>query len=182
MELQKYDISQTEELKKVYIRLADAGAVFPDIAITTPEDAIRAVGTEIRNMDKEMIYSINLRSNGTPINVMLAGVGKEGGCLCSPASLIRAAILSNASSMIMVHNHPSGELKPSAADIKMADRMIQICKLHEIDFLDSVIVAYGKKNCYSMKRRDTCDFYYDTNQYAKTEEELVFPKKTARSR
>lgn len=182
MELQQYDISQVDSLKKIYISLTDAGAVFSDVAITTPEDAVRAVGKEIRNMDKEMIYSINLRGDNTPINVMLAGVGDENSCTCSPASLVRAAILSNATSMILIHNHPSGDLQPSKSDIKMADRMIQICKLHELDFLDSVIVAYGKKNCYSMNRREKCNFYRDDNEYAQTEEELHFPVRKARAR
>lgn len=180
--MQHYDISQVDELKKVYIRLGEDGAVFSDTVIKEPEDAVRAIGKEIRDMDREMIYSINLRQDNTPINVMLAGVGDESSSICSPAGLIRAAILSNATKMILLHNHPSGDLRPSAADIRFADRMIQVCRLHKISLLDSIIVAYGKEKCYSMEKRETCDFYYDRNQYAKTVEELQFPSRAARKR
>lgn len=176
-----YDVSQADSLKKVYIQLTEEGAVFSDIAIKMPEDAVRALGKEICDMDREMMYVINLRCDHTPINVMCAGIGTESASLCSAASLMRAAILSNATAMVLVHNHPSGDLSPSSADIKFADRMIQICMLHDIDFLDSVIVAYGKKECYSMAREETCDFYLDNNKYAKSIEDLHFPSGRARS-
>lgn len=179
--LQYYDVSQVDRLKKVYIQLTEEGAIFSDIVIKMPEDAVRALGKEIRDMDREMMYVINLRSDHTPVNVMCAGIGNESASLCSATSLIRAAILSNATAMILVHNHPSGDLRPSSADIKFADRMIQICKLHDIDFLDSVILGYGKKNCYSMARREICDFFLDKNEYAKSVEDLQFTSGRARS-
>lgn len=178
--MQQYELEQVDELKKVYVTLRQEGAIFSDTVIRTPEDALRVLGNEIKNMDREFVYSINLRADNTPINVMIAGIGDESGSLCSPASLIRAAILSNATSMMLIHNHTSGDLQPSKADIKMADKMIQVCQLHDIDFLDSVIVAYGKEKCYSMKRKGTCNFYRDGNEYSETVEKLPFAQRGTR--
>lgn len=178
--MQQYDVSEVDELQKVYIQLKPEGAVFSNVKIKTPEDAVCAVANNIRDMDREMLYAINLRADNTPINVIVAAIGDESGSLCSPAALIRAAILSNATSMMLIHNHPSGDLRPSASDIKFADKMIQICRLHEMDFLDSIVIAYGKQQYYSMREKERCNFYRDSNEYTEDVEKLSFSRKGIR--
>lgn len=175
--MQQFDISEVNSIQKVYVQLRPDGAVFSNTAIKMPKDAVQAVANVIRDMDREMLYAINLRADNTPINVVVAAIGDESGSLCSPASLIRAAILSNATSMMLVHNHPSGDLRPSKSDIKFADRMIQICRLHDMDFLDSIITAYGKESYYSLREKELCNFYRDNNEYAEEVDNLNFSRR-----
>ena len=178
--MQQHNISEVDAISKVYVQLKTEGVMFSDTVIKTPEDAIQAIADNIRDMDREMLYAINLRADNTPINVFVAAIGNESGSLCSPSSLIRAAILSNATSMMLIHNHPSGDLRPSEVDVKFADKMIQICRLHDMDFLDSIIIAYGKKMYYSMCENERCNFYRDNNEYVKEPEKLNFSKKGKR--
>lgn len=178
--MNKYDISEVNELQKVYVQLRPDGAIFSDDAIKFPRDAVCAVANVIRDMDREMLYAINLRADNTPINVIVAAIGDESGSLCSPTALIRAAILSNATSVMLVHNHPSGDLRPSKADVQFADKMIQICRLHDMDFLDSIIIAYGKECYYSLREKEKCNFYRDGNEYVEKVEDLNFPRRGVR--
>ena len=67
---------------------------------------------------------------------------------------MKSAILSNASSIIMVHNHPSGNVQPSREDIRVTGRMQEIGELLGIPVLDHVIVGRGKEY-YSFKDKDT---------------------------
>ena len=59
---------------------------------------------------------------------------------------MKSAILSNAASMMMIHNHPSQNIAPSREDIEITGRMAQICALMNIPLLDHIIVGdYGKE-------------------------------------
>jgi DNA repair protein RadC len=61
-----------------------------------------------------------------------------------PKEIIREATLKSASSVILVHNHPSGETSPSMDDIETTNRIIEACRIVGIKVLDHIIL--GKNN------------------------------------
>ncbi len=63
------------------------------------------------------------------------------GTVADPKVIFRSALEHNASSIILVHNHPSGQLKPSTADINLTKKLVSAGKSLEIPVLDHLIFA-----------------------------------------
>lgn len=141
------------KLDVVSIRLVKDAPVFSKTKITTPEAAVEALGDVLSGLDREVVAVINLKSDGTPINVHFASVGTINAALAEPRELLKSSILSNAANAIIVHNHPSGCLKPSKTDISLTHRLVEVFSLMGIPLLDHVIVGGDNKSFYSMHEK-----------------------------
>ena len=128
-------------LKLVSVRLVSDGAILSHTQVTSPESAIQALGSVLKDMDRENICVINLKTNGVPINASIVSVGVLTHALVEPREMLKATILSNAASIILMHNHPSGNVEPSEEDIQMTRRMERVCQMMGIALLDHVIVG-----------------------------------------
>lgn len=115
-----------------------------DEPLTSPEAVVRALAQEMSFYDREVIGVINFDTKMRPINVNFVSAGTLNSSLAHPREIMKSAILSNASSMMMIHNHPSQDIAPSREDIEITDRMAQICGLMNIPLLDHIIVGDGK--------------------------------------
>lgn len=140
-------------LDKVAIRLVKEPPLKAWVPFTEPTIVAKVMAEELGDYDREVVAVVNLRADLRPINVNIVSVGTLEQSLIHPRELLKSTILSNASSIIMVHNHPSGSMKPSVDDIKITDRMLQICQLMGIGFLDHIIVSRGREY-YSFKEKD----------------------------
>lgn len=146
------------KLDVISIRLVRDAPIFSRTKITNPETAIEALGNVMSDFDREVVAIVNLKSDGTPINVNFASVGTINGALAEPRELLKSSILSNAANVIMVHNHPSGCLEPSKTDIALTNRMIEVFSLMGIPLLDHVIVGGDNRSFYSMHEKGTVVF------------------------
>ncbi len=140
-------------LEVVSVRLVRDAPILSEIKVDTPEDAIRLVGRELCDMDREVICVINLKADNTPINCHFASVGALDYAMVHPRELLKSGILSNASRMILAHNHPSGNLLPSGTDVRMTDRIQQVCGLVGIPLLDHVIVGGDNSMYFSFREK-----------------------------
>ena len=70
--------------------------------------------------------------------------GGNSSCTIHPQEIFRGALLTGAQGIIMVHNHPSGSTNPSAEDVNITKKAVEIGKLLEIQVLDHVIIAGDK--------------------------------------
>ena len=75
-----------------------------------------------------------------------AHVGSLNASIVHPREVMKCAILNNAASIIVGHNHPSGDPTPSREDIEVTKRLAEAGKILGIDVLDHVIVTYTGKN------------------------------------
>lgn len=75
------------------------------------------------------------------IGTCKVGLGGFTGVVCDPKVIMTIALQSSATSLILAHNHPSGNLKPSDADRKMTDKIKQACNLLDIILLDHIILT-----------------------------------------
>ncbi len=73
--------------------------------------------------------------------------GGISGALVDIRLIFQGALLSNSSRIIVCHNHPSGNLRPSEKDISTTKKIKEACKILEIDFLDHLIIG-GENNSY----------------------------------
>ena len=68
------------------------------------------------------------------------------------SEVLRAALVLDASAIIMCHNHPSGDPEPSQTDVELTGRIVEACKVMEITVHDHIIVGFGQeKNAFSMR-------------------------------
>ena len=101
------------------------------------------IGMGLDTLAEEVFYIICLNAKGT-----IAGIHEiSHGDLCSssahPREVFKRAILNNAAAIILAHNHPSGNTKPSDADISTTERLVNAGDLLGINVVDHIIVAEG---------------------------------------
>ena len=140
-------------LEVVSVRLVRDAPILSEIKVDTPEKAVRLVGQKLCDMDREVVCVINLKADNTPINCHFASVGALDYAMAHPRELLKTGILSNAAGMILCHCHASGSLLPSQADVKLTDRMQQLCELVGIPLLDHVIVGGDNSMYFSFKEK-----------------------------
>lgn len=125
----------------VNIRLVKDRKLLSTKKIDCPESAIEILGQELREYDREVVAVINLQSDGKPININIVSMGTLNAAITDPAQIFKSAILSNAASIIMMHNHPSGNITPSKEDIDLTHRIYTCGEIMGIKLLDHIIVG-----------------------------------------
>lgn len=150
-------INNDFKLDVVSIRLVKEAQIFSDIKITTPEAAVKLLGKYLCEMDREALCVVNLKSDNTPINCTIVSIGALNQSIANPREMLKASILSNAANMILIHNHPSGNLQPSREDIVVTDKMIKLTELVGITLLDHIIVGGDNREYFSMREKQLMD-------------------------
>lgn len=97
--------------------------------------------SEMKHMAQEAFVVIGLSAKGAVINKHLVSIGTVSSALVAAREVFRPLILDAASSVILAHNHPSGDCCPSAEDIKITKQLVSAGELIGIKVLDHVIVA-----------------------------------------
>lgn len=90
---------------------------------------------------REAFMCVYLNRSNNTVGFSVISIGGISGTLVDPKVVFQHALLCNASSIIMVHNHPSGILKASDADKKVTKKIQQGGKILDIDILDHIIVT-----------------------------------------
>jgi len=98
---------------------------------------------------QEHFWVIGLNSAGKILFIELIGLGRQNRVTANPPDVFRMAIYKLAIRLIMVHNHPSGEMKPSTADRAITDRMIKVGEIINVDVIDHIIIS--EKNHFSFE-------------------------------
>lgn len=135
------------ELKSVKIKIKEAEPLLSNTPVNTPKEAVKLIGKEMEDLDREVLMVVNLQSDLRPINVNLVAVGVLDSALVHPREVFKSAILSNAASIIMIHNHPSGKLMPSKDDLDMTERIKKAGEIIGIKLLDHVIAGKNGELC-----------------------------------
>lgn len=112
--------------------------------IRTPDDVAAIVMPTLRHELQEHATVLVLSTKNHVLGIMTIGIGSLNACIVHPREVFRAAILSNAASVIFVHNHPSGDPAPSREDIELTNKLVEAGKILDIPLLDSVIIGDGE--------------------------------------
>ncbi len=119
--------------------------IFPyDSQACSAKDAAGIARAVIGNSDRECMISIMLNVKNRVNALHTISIGALSSSVVHPREVFKAAILSNASGIILAHNHPSGELKPSQEDILLTRRLTQAGEILGIAVIDHIIVGYGE--------------------------------------
>lgn len=117
--------------------------------IKSPEDVYSFVRVEMEDKSQEVIKTIILNRKNIVQSVITNAVGGQSKIIISPKEILSEPIKQMASSIILVHNHPSGDPTPSNEDINFTKNIINLANLFDIDVLDHLVI--GKKCFKSLK-------------------------------
>lgn len=137
---------------EVKIQLIREDKPIKEYRIKTPNDIYELVKDELADLDREVFLVISLNTRNRVLGVNTVSVGSLNANLVHPREVFKSAILLNASSIILLHNHPSGETEPSKDDIKRTDELVKAGKLLGIEVVDHLIV--GNNTFYSFLEND----------------------------
>ncbi|MDA3899765.1 MAG: DNA repair protein RadC [Spirochaetes bacterium] len=117
--------------------------------VNNPEKVWRCVLSDITGIGHEIFIVIVLNSKNRVLRKSIVSSGTVSETLVHPREVFRMAITENGSSIIICHNHPSGNTEPSQNDINITDRLLEASRIIGIELLDHLIVT--EKGFYSLR-------------------------------
>ena len=141
-------------LDKVAIRMVKEPPLYSSTPVRSPDDAVRLVSEMLKGYDREVFCLVNFRNDMSPINMNIVSVGTLNASIAHPRDILKSPVLSNAASVMIFHNHPSGSLEPSKEDVQVTDKLQKLFSLVEIPLLDHIIIGIGDRY-YSFRENRT---------------------------
>ena len=145
------------------IVIAEAGVEYRiacEYRIKTPADAHREV-QEIVGGDTECFVVLCLDAKNGMRSSNIVTTGLLDASLVHPREVFRPAVLANCAALVLAHNHPTGDLTPSAEDIRTTKQLVEAGKILDIKVLDHVIIGpalVGQPQWYSMREQGLVAF------------------------
>lgn len=137
----------------VSIKMVREGSILYNMRkISSPSDATNLGRQFLEGSDREKLVACCLDTKNQPISINVVSVGSLNSSIIHPRELFKVAILSNAASIIIFHNHPSGDPTPSIEDINVTNRLKDAGKLIGIDLIDHIIIGSESSYC-SLKEK-----------------------------
>jgi DNA repair protein RadC len=109
--------------------------------INNPEAVVKALRTSIKDKAKEHFKLILLNPRNRIIGISTISIGTLNASLVHPREVFKDAIMHSAASVVLVHNHPSGDPEPSEDDIKITKKLVDSGKILGIEVVDHIIIA-----------------------------------------
>lgn len=122
------------------------------IQVSRPQDAADMVQYEMSGFAQEQLWVLVLDTRNRVISVEKLYKGSLNSSTVRVGELFKAAIQKNAASIILVHNHPSGDPTPSPEDVQLTRSAVQAGKLMDIEVLDHLVI--GNNRFVSLKERN----------------------------
>ncbi|WP_373898948.1 DNA repair protein RadC [Haloimpatiens sp. FM7315] len=119
--------------------------------ISCPKDAAEIMMEDMRTLKKEYLKVIMLNVKNYVIGIKDISIGSLNSSIVHPREVFLEAIKKHSASIILCHNHPSGDPKPSKEDISITERLKECSKILGIDFIDHIII--GDRNYVSLKEK-----------------------------
>ncbi|HGH7179271.1 TPA: DNA repair protein RadC [Bacillus luti] len=136
----------------VSLRLVkESSLLYKERSVRSPEDGYKLLKQFLEDADREHFIVVSLDTKNQPVAINICHIGSLNASIVHPREVMKSAILSNAASIIVGHNHPSGKVEPSKEDIEVTKRLVEAGKIIGIDVLDHIIV--GDETFTSLKEK-----------------------------
>lgn len=122
-----------------------------NVRIHQPKDVYDLLHPEIGHLQEEHVYGLYLNTKGKLIDKVMVFKGSLNHSVIHPRELFKHAIALGAAAVIFAHNHPTGDVSPSHADIQATNDLIQIGELLKIKVIDHIII--GDHAYYSIQSK-----------------------------
>jgi DNA repair protein RadC len=119
--------------------------------IHSPQDVANLLLPELRDAKKEHFKSLLMDTKNRVLKIVTVSIGTLDSSLVHPREVFKDAIAASAASLIVAHNHPSGDPAPSAEDRRITQRLAEAGQLLGIELLDHIVIG---NDCWvSLKER-----------------------------
>ncbi|NOW85889.1 DNA repair protein RadC [Clostridium beijerinckii] len=136
----------------VSIKMVREASVLYDIRkIDSPKDGAELGKRFLQDLDREQLIVCCLDTKNQPTAINVVSVGSLNTSIVHPREVFKPAILSNSASIILFHNHPSGDSEPSKEDISITERIKESGIILGIKLIDHIII--GNDSYCSLKER-----------------------------
>jgi len=119
----------------------DSSVPISERHIHSPEDAVKIVVEYLRGVDREHFVGLYLNSANRLIGMHTISMGILNSALVHPREVYKLAYMMSAASVIVSHNHPSGNVEPSSEDITITKQLVEAGKILGIPLHDHIIVT-----------------------------------------
>lgn len=141
-----------KRINVVSIKMVKESSILYDIRrIEAPKDAVELGKRFLEESDREqlLVCCLDVKNQPTALNVV--SVGNLNTSVVHPREVFKPAILSNSASIILFHNHPSGDPTPSNEDKLITERLRESGEILGIKLIDHIII--GDNSYYSLKEK-----------------------------
>ena len=123
------------------------------VKVTCPQDIVAPLIEFFSGADREIFVVVLLDTKNTCIGRNTVSIGTLNASIVHPREVFKPAVLGNANSIILAHNHPSGDATPSKEDIDITDKLKQAGDVMKIQVIDHIIIGDGDNanSYYSFK-------------------------------
>lgn len=141
-------------LKEVDVRLKlmDGPSYYSNKPLSSPKDAVDVMRDVLKELDREWVCVVNMDNHLKPVNFNVVSIGSINQSLAPIQNIFKSAILSNCSNLMLLHNHPSGDIEPSSEDRRLTVRLVEAAKLMDMQLLDHVIVGGQTGEIFSFRK------------------------------
>lgn len=129
----------------------ESSILYKERSVRSPKDGYQLMKLFLEDKDREHFIVASLDTKNQPVSINVCHIGSLNASIVHPREVMKSAILSNAASIIVGHNHPSGNSEPSKEDIEVTRRLAEAGKIIGIDVIDHIIV--GDETYISLKEK-----------------------------
>ena len=109
--------------------------------VSCAEDVVRICAPQLRGSDREHFWALALNTKNQLLRTVEVSVGSLNASIVHPRELFKEAVRLSAASVVVVHNHPSGDPTPSGADVQLTRRLVKAGDVLGIEVLDHVVIG-----------------------------------------
>lgn len=128
------------ELGKRFARISGTKSA----SIRGPGDVANLLMDQMKHLDREHFKAALLNTKNQILKIVTVSIGSLNASIVHPREILKPAISASAASIILVHNHPTGDPTPSSEDVEFTRRFAKCCELMGIQLLDHVIIGSGR--------------------------------------
>ena len=140
------------EQVSVRLKLMEEAPLYSTDKIDTPDRAIEIMCDMMKSLDREHVCVVNLDGASHPINFNVVSMGSINMSPVVMSEVFKTAILSNASRILLLHNHPSSSITLSKEDHAVTAKVMMASTLMGIPLVDHIIVGGGTGEYFSYKK------------------------------
>ena len=142
---------RTYPLKEVRVYLEQGRTLYSKDRLDNAMSAAAVMQREMSRYDREVVCIVNMNTALQPINFNVVSMGTLNEAMVHPREVFKASILSNANSVICIHNHPGGDVTPSDPDIAVTNRLTECGKILGIEVVDHLIIGGDSGSYFSFQ-------------------------------
>ena len=113
--------------------------------INSPQDVANLLMAEMAPLEQEHLRVLLLNTKNEVLGVQEIYIGNVNSSVVRPAEVFRPAVRDNATSIIIVHNHPSGDPSPSPEDVSITRTLVDAGRLMGVELLDHLVIGSGNR-------------------------------------